>query len=272
MENIGNSKMRKLFVPSLLSALIFAPAVQAGTSGPSAQFAATYGYGPALISAVNITEAMADTSVVLDTHQGYALATIKVPQDKELLIGVSAEVNIVSDISIKGKNGGTATATEGGYARAVVAAVPHGDTPTYNGGPSGVVAEPGLVTLSSRIQALTATLGGVIESCADINGDGTIDVVTECVVSDEQIGLMQDTMSANHFNFILPNMDQGYYDIVVWFLTGASAEVDIDEVSVTNGGSVSGSAAPTALIGKHMVTVQQVRATNDGIINADIVE
>jgi hypothetical protein len=33
------------------------------------------------------------------------------------------------------------------------------------------------------------------------------DVATECTVSDEEIGLMLDTLASHHFNFVLPNMD-----------------------------------------------------------------
>lgn len=57
---------------------------------PSTKFAATYTDTPALASVAVITDATVD-SVVVDSKQGYTLATIKVPQGKELLMGVSAE-------------------------------------------------------------------------------------------------------------------------------------------------------------------------------------
>ena len=113
--------------------------------------------------------------------------------------------------------------------------------------------------------------GGVIESCTD-DGDGTIDVKTECIVSDEEIGLILGTLAAHHFNFVVPNMDQGEYNLVAFFVTGALAAVDIDEMSVLDGGSVTASAYAAAFIGKTMVTVQQVRAIKGGVIEADIVE
>ena len=150
----------------------------------------------------------------------------------------------------------------------VIGAVPTGGSPF---GP-GTVAEPGPVVLSARVQVLSATLGGVIESCEDLNGDGVIDVKTECVVSDEEIGLFLGTLAAHHFNFILPDMDQGEYDIVAWFITGALAAVDIDEVSIAEGGSVSASAFALAAIGKHMVTVQQVRAVKGSLGDTEIIE
>jgi hypothetical protein len=251
-------------------------------AAPSAKFAATWGYGPSLESVAYIAPTAVDTQV-FDENLGYTLARIKVPQDKELLVGVSAEIGIVTDTSIKGKNGGAAVAMAGGEAGVLIVAVP------VNGG-DDQIAEPGVVVLNKRVQTLSATLGGVIRSCTDFTGgedingafpgdpgyidtpDGTIDVATECLVTDEQIGLIIDTLSAHHFNFVLPDMDQGEYDIKAIFTTGALAEVDIDEDSVAAGGTVTAAAGATAFIGKHMVTVQQVRAVKDSLTGGEIVE
>lgn len=272
--------MKRILYSILLAAALFSSSVFAG---PSAKFAATYGYGPSVFSAAYVSGDTDDFD--LDINAGYTLATIKVPQDKELLVGVSAEVAIVTDTSIKGKNGGSARSIAGGGALAIVAAVPTGTGPY-----GGAVAEPGPVVLGARVQVLSATLGGVIESCEDFTGgtdsegrnpgdpgyvdtpDGVIDVQLECVVSDEEIGLFQATMAAQHFNFVLPDMDSGEYDIVVWFVTGAFAGIDIDEISVSDGGSVSASAFALAFIGKHMVTVQQVRAVKGSLGDTEIIE
>jgi hypothetical protein len=67
-------------------------------------------------------------------------------------------------------------------------------------------------------------------------------------------------------------MDQGEYDITAYFMTTADVEVDIDEVSITEGGTVSGSSFANAFIGKYMVTVQQVRAVKGSILDVDIIE
>ncbi len=242
--------------------LVFFTAASALAETPSAKFAATWSITPALASVVDIKDATADTGPIVDSHTGYTLATIKVPQDKELLIGVSAEIGIVTDTSIKGQQGGTAKALAGGEAYVTVYAVPE------DGG-EPVEAAPGKIILSKRIQELSATLGGVIESCTDANGDGTIDVGTECTVSDEQIGLLQDTTAAHHFNFILPDMDQGVYKIKALFTTGANADVDICEDC---GGTVAGSAYAKAIINKTMLTVQQVRAAKGSLRDVEITE
>ncbi|MGB5716626.1 MAG: hypothetical protein WBN81_05975 [Gammaproteobacteria bacterium] len=250
-------------------------------AGASAKFAATWTDTPALASVAVITDATVDT-VVVDSKTGYTLATIKVPQDKELLVGVSAEIGLVTYGSVKGKNGGSAKAIADAEAYVTVFAVPKagGDTLT---------AAPGQIILSKRVQELSATLGGVIQECtdgdtdfdgtADVDPDGTIDIATECVVTDEEIGLLQDTTAAHHFNFVLPNMNQGEYDIKAVFTTGARAEVDICDGVTDNytctydpEGMVSASAMAKAVVNKTMLTVQQVRAAKGGVIDTDITD
>ena len=275
-------KMKK--ITCTLAALgISAFAAEAAMAGASAKFAATYTDSPALSSVAVITDATAD-AVVVDSKDGYTMATIKVPQDKELLVGVSAEISLGTYGSVKGKNGGSAKAIADAEAYVTVFAIPKagGDIAT---------AAPGQIMLSKRVQELTATLGGVIQNCTDsitedTDGDGaadavdgTLDIATECLVTDEEIGLLQDTTAAHHFNFVLPNMNQGEYDIKAVFTTGARAEVNIcDSATDYCGdlydaqGTVSASAEAKAIINKTMVTVQQVRATKGGIIDTDIIE
>jgi hypothetical protein len=252
----------------ILSALVSASVLVSGAAmaGPSAKFAAVYGNdGPYVVSMAVIEDATQDT-VASDSNTGYTFATIKVPQDKELLIGLSAEVALTTDTSIKGKNGGTARAIADAGAYVRICALHAGTSEV------AACAMPGPVTLSKRVQELYATLGGVIESCEDLNDDGVIDVKTECEVSDEEIGLMLDTLASHHFNFVLPDMDQGEYDITAYFMTSADVAVDIDEVSVVEGGEVSGSAFAKAFIGSYMMTVQQVRAVKGSILDIDIIE
>ena len=278
--------MKKLFCAIAGICLVSFVAGSAIAGPPSAKFAATWSTVPALESVAVIENATED-EVVVDSNTGYTLATIKVPQDKELLVGVSAEIGLVTDTSVKGKDGGTAKAIAGAKAFVTVFAVPR------EGGTSQE-AVPGQIMLTRRVQELGATLGGVIQSCEDTTGgtdsaglnpgdegyvptpDGKIDIALECLVTDEEISLMIDTTAAHHFNFVLPNMDQGVYDIKAVFTTGARAEVDIcdegEECMYDPEGTVSGSAYAKAIINKTMVTVQQVRAAKDGLNEVDIIE
>lgn len=272
---------RAILVAAVATAVLTANAF----AGPSAKFAATWGYGPLAGSVIDVSGS--EDLSGLASNFGVRLATIKVPQDKELLIGLSAEIGITTDTSIKGRNGGAAKAIAGGGASVILVTFPVGDF-------IGEIAQPGPVVLSQRIQELDARLGGVIETCedttggTDINGlnpgddgyidtpDGSIDVRTECVVTDEEIGLVLDTLASHHFNFVMPNMDAGEYDVVAFFITGASAEIDVDEtnfyVDGNGAANVLASAYANVWIGKHMLTVQQVHAAKDGLSNVDIVD
>lgn len=282
----------------ILLGMAVASACTAAYAAPSAKFAAVYGDGGPYITSMVTVEGTVDASD-FDQNDGYTFATIKVPQGKELLVGVSAEVGLTTDTSIKGKNGGAAKAIAGAMGNVVVVAHRKGDCDPGDGTSCGAVAAPGLVVLNSRVQTLNATLGGVIEECTDFTGgtdingndpgdegyidtpDGTIDVSLECIVSDEEIGLALDTVSANHFNFVLPDLDQGEYDITAYFTTRADGEIDIDECTVGGDaddgceggdGEVYARAHAKAFIGKYMMTVQQVRAVKGSILDVDIIE
>lgn len=246
-------------------------------AGASAKFAATWTDTPALASVAVIADSAVD-AVVVDENVGYTLATIKVPQDKELLVGVSAEIGLVTYGSVKGKNGGSAKAIADAEAYVTVFAVPKVGGDSFE-------AAPGQIILSRRVQELSATLGGVIQDCEDGNFDGTITIADDCTVTDEEIGLLQDTTAAQHFNFVLPNLNQGEYDIKAVFTTGARAEVDIcDSANNTDfdgnptpcsydpDSTVSASAAAKAVVNKTMLTVQQVRAAKGGVIDTEITE
>lgn len=84
-------------------------------------------------------------------------------------------------------------------------------------------------------------------------------------MTEEEIGLVIDTLSSHQVNFVIEDMDQGDYDIVAVFGTEACN-------SISSEGDAEAAAYAAAAIGKSMVTVQRVRATKDGIIDADIIE
>jgi hypothetical protein len=248
--------MKRLFFAAIVATAFFASSTYAG---PSAKFAATYNDTTFPLALVSLIDS-ADQPNDCNSADGFTLATIKVPQDKELLVGLSSEILLITDTSVKGKAGGSARAIAYSAARVTVGACPVGEGIS----PDCVVAEPGGVTLNDRIQVLDATLGGALTNCTDGNGDGII-AVDECTLTDEEIGLVLDTLSSHHFNFVLPDMDQGEYDIIALFGTEACNEISSD-------GDAEAMAFALAGIGKYMLTVQQVRATKNGIINVEIEE
>lgn len=262
----------------ITAALLSNIGMAAGT--PSAKFAATYTEDPMLsVSAVVTCDGTPEETCTADADaSGHTLATIKVPQDKELLVGLSAEIGLTTFSAVKGKNGGSATSIADAEAAVSIHACP------VEGGDC-TVAKPGMIKLSKRVQELSAKLGGVIKEC-DIavdttTGEGTFDVSDDCIVNDEEIALLLSTTAAHHFNFVLPNMDQGVYEIKALFTTAASAEVVLcdytNELGYTTqdcdeDGTVAATAEAASVINKTMLTVQTVRAAAGGIVDADIVD
>ena len=242
--------MKRFLICIVLASAMFSITAMA----QSAKFAATY--NDSRFSVVSIIDSASQPNDC-NLNDGYTYATIKVPQDKELLVGVSSEVLLITDTSIKGKAGGQARALAYAGADVTVGACP------VEGGDCKVAA-PGSVILADRFQILEGTLGGVLTNCTDSNGDGDIDL-NDCVLEDEEISLIIDSLTSHHFNFVLPNMDQGDYDIKAFFGTEACNQISSD-------GDAEAFAFAVAAIGKSMVTVQQVRATKNGIIDANIIE
>ncbi len=258
----SNTMYQLKFRVAILAALFFSASVFAGAS---AKFSATIDKAHLIQASASATGN--ETPLDIDLDSDIDIARIKVANKKDLLIGISAQIGLLTSTSVKGKNGGGGSATAAGGVGVSVHAVP------VNGGPA-IVAEPGPVILSARLQELSATLGGVIESCEDTltdNGDGTfsdgadgkITVATECIVSDEEIALLLATVAAHHHNFIVPNLDAGEYRIRARFVAlAAAAATDTGDKDGTN------TADATVVVGPRVTTVQEVRATNnpDGII------
>lgn len=159
---------------------------------------------------------------------------MKVPEKKELLIGVSFETGLYTRTQVKGKGGerDKAEATAIIKVRVLV---------------DGVPAWPPEVVYDRRAQTLEAVFGGV-SHCEDLNGDGMIDVGSECILTDEEITFITDTMAAHHFNFVAANVTTGFHQLTV-------------EVMITSSGSTPPAEA-MATVGRGSLSVEEVRATN----------
>jgi hypothetical protein len=178
--------------------------------------------------------------------------TIKTPNQKDLLIGVSLETALYTLTQVKSKHGqrDSSNATAGIDIKVVI----------DEGTPDEQMAKPGVVTFDERSQTLSAELGGVIESCTlsvdPDTGDGTLDIKEDCLVTDEMIELILQTMSAHHFNFIVANLTPGVHTVTV------KAEIN----SSTD--STNGTADAWANIGQGTLSIEEIRATNapEGVI------
>lgn len=263
----------------LICAAVLATAFASSAMAQSAKFTAAY--NDSIDSTFVRSEACESTEEgicgeTMDYDENEVIvemSTIKLPNAKELMIGMSAQVALFTSTQAKGKRGS--------YSKAVATAEGGVSLHACNQA-SGVCYEaaPGYVTMDRRSQELEAVLAGVIEEC---NVDVTIDVDTEtgsgyfnladCVVLDEMIALGITTMSANHFNFLLPNLPQGDYTIFTKFQTMASASAEAEcyytstEEQQENLGCEADDGNATgqahAYIGKWMMTAQEVRAVKD---------
>ena len=208
------------------------------------------------------------------------MAIIHVAQSKELLVGVSAEVALFTETTVRGKKGSVSTAIASAEGKVGLMACKQstGDC---------VQSTPAMVTLSSRRQELEATLGGVLENCTvtliDNTDDGIPDTgefdAGDCEFSQEEIRLALATLAAHHYNFMFMNLDQGMYEVKANFYTQAQAEASAScgendgsdsylacEADALEEVVASGEATAKAVIGNSMMTVQEVRAVKSEAI------
>jgi len=246
----------KLALAAALATLISAP-----TYAASAKFAAHVADTQLLSTSANSQTNKVDAPEAASILH----ATIRTPNKKDLLIGVSLEAGLYTETNLKGKNGSSEVAgAEGGIQVTVLV--------------DGRPAMPGQVTFAKRFQEMSATLGGVIESCqvssTDEDGDGvyegTVVVERDCLVTDEEIGLVLSTTAAHHFNFVMHDLQPGDHRVEVVARAMSSADVingtytvydpetgEAYEVSTTDN-----EASAYAVVGKGSLTVQEVQAVN----------
>jgi hypothetical protein len=162
---------------------------------------------------------------------------------KDLLIGVSLETSLLTDTVVKSSGGARDVSTaEAGIEIKVLV--------------DGQEAAPGVVIFDKRKQQLSAALGGYYTNCTDTNLDGITDVLTECELAPEEIGLLLDTTAAHHFNFIQADLGQGTHSVVV------KSKISNNTVFA------NGTATASALLGKGSLSVEEVQAVNspEGIV------
>ncbi len=157
---------------------------------------------------------------------------IKTSNGKTLFINPSLECGLFTQTTVRSKNGNKDTSTASATIEMQVLV-------------DGVAAQPGVVIYCSRTQQLSATLGGILQSCTDANGDGTI-TASECQLTDEEISLLLSTMDAASFNFGA-DVGTGVHTIAVQAKISTSTSVQ------------TGSAEAFATIGKGSVVVTEQR-------------
>jgi hypothetical protein len=252
----GGNQMRKLTIVSFATILVGFAGI---ASAQSAKFAATYDEDPVMVSAFINGTSGADSdgpNVMAEAD----LAKIHVAQWKELLVGVSGQVNLVTFTQAKGKNdGGKATSIAEGTVGLDLKVVPEGtEDPCLVDDHS---AHPGPITFASRRQELSVTVSlDVVGSIPDVC-DETCIADNLGIEGDVTVALGIDTTAAHHFNFVANDLTEGWYDVVACYNLSALAEVAGDDIDADT------IAQSKVVLGPRMVTVQEVRATKDGIID-----
>ncbi len=188
-----------------------------GDAGPSAK-------ATAQIAELEVVSASATTGAQVDWDSSdvetILAQTIKTSNMKDLFIDVSLLSGLYTETNIK-SSGGTRD-TSGAVAAVLVAVFVDGE-----------MAFPGYpIVFEGRAQVLTAKLGGYM---------------VDDVLTPEEIGLIIGTLSANSFNFIVPDLGPGMHP------------VEVKAACVTGAFSQAGSAAAMAAIGLGSVTIEEVR-------------
>jgi hypothetical protein len=147
--------------------------------------------------------------------------TIKVPgAKKSLLIGVSLE----SGILLQTGKIGTTEVCAGVNVTVKI---------------DGHIVDPGKVKFNASCQVQTPATLSLLNLCTDTAPLGIIDVSTECTFTDVDFNHLLDTTSANHFNFIAPNVGPGNHIVSVEAFVAASAGVVGKAKAVINLGTLS---------------------------------
>ena len=238
--------MRKLALAAAAAALVglFAGSAMA----QSAKFDATWDNNVKFVEAVAVfgtgptcTETPGEANGTDCILAEATIATLKVPQQKDLLIGVSAQIGLVTFTQAKGKGGTTPVLGEALAEAAVTVTLELREAVAANPGSGALVqtAAPGPVIFASRLQELKV---------ADTDMDTT--QLTTVTVS-----LLLETTAAHHFNFLGVDLDSGDYDVVAVFnLSAFASVVTADDL-----------ANAKVILGPRMVTVQEVRAVQGSL-------
>jgi hypothetical protein len=192
----------------------------------------------------------ANTGGTTDTGWVNVLTThIKTPNAKELAIGASLQCGLVTDTTVRSKNGDLdSSASRGKIAVRVEITQPDG-TVIYAQPANGADLETDIplngdgVTYCDRYQKLEARFSGL--NC-------TADLTTGAVtcLDPEELQLVLKTLSAHHFNFIHANAVPGVHKVSVQARAQAGLLL---------GGTKLGAASAEAFVGAGVLSVETIR-------------
>jgi hypothetical protein len=192
---------------------------------------------------------------ILTTH-------IKTPNGKELAMGVSLQCGLVTDTTVKSKNGDLDSSAARGRIRVRVKITQPDGTVVYGQPNNGADLDTdisldnsgGGLTYCDRYQKLEAKFSGL--NC-------TVDATTGAItcLDPESLRLLLKTLEAAHFNFIHANAMPGIQKIEVQ----ARAQAGI-----LLGGTALGSAGAEAFAGAGALSVETIRLIKDADGTTDL--
>lgn len=161
--------------------------------------------GAATFSGVTNSSLMLDTTLG-DASSEIMSTTLKVPGDKKsLLIGVSLESSLLT----KSRKKGLPETCAGVEVTVKI---------------DGTPVAPGTVRFNTRCQKFDAVFNDIAAKCPVApDANGLIQVSDGCTFTDQEIYKILSTTSANHFNFIAPEVGHGDHVITVEARVSASS-------------------------------------------------
>lgn len=190
---------------------------------------------------------------ILRTH-------IKTPNGKELAIGASLQCGLITDTTVRSKNGDLdSSASRGKIAVRIKITQPDGSV-VYaepNNG-ADLVTDIALnsegVTYCDRYQKLAAKFSG-------LNCTADLDTGVVTCEDPEELQLILKTLDANHFNFLFANAKPGVQKVEVQARAQAGMVL---------GGSQLGDAGAEAFVGAGALSVETIRLVKDADGTTDL--
>jgi len=185
-------------------------------------------------------------------------STIKTANKKDLFIDVSMQCGLYTKTRVKSK--GRKVDTASAEAKVEVAVVVDRDTPTET------IASPGIVVFAEREQELSAALEGMIGDCLSIDPDTNSVILDMNCVTPEEIQLMQRTMSANAFNFIVDGSYLGPGVHTIEVMAMITTDVNAFDPLADPNSIIAPDTPPVeakASIGLGSVTIEEVRCIKE---------
>lgn len=251
-------RMKKILFSSLIFAVVM-------TFGLTNAFAAT-AKATAKIGDLSTFSASPDNAA---EFQEIFRQNIHTAQAKDLFIDVSLECGLTTDTKAMSRLLDKATATAEAVVKVRVKV--DGKLVRVNNIDDAIdTPENTEITFARRQQTLIAEFAGDITDC--ITEEGTIDLTDETCVQEETLELILDTMQANSFNFIKPDLNAGDHDVTVEAkLSYVAADGEYQAIidSELSALTEAESAAARAYLGNGSVTIEAVRMIKDEILEID---